>query len=240
MIRGAALIAALFAGAAQAETAIVSAAYAGPVTRYGHDVLGVGHEWGALDLTLNTCTECASPSLRTVRFTLPDTMVFEDTEPRLVYLGSGSLPEILVVESQMTQGSRLALYGPAGRSATSAFTGQRHRWIAPVGAADMDGDGQTEIVAVVMPHLAKLLRVWHLDGDRLVPVAEAVGLTNHHFGSPVIESAIINCGTSAVVLTADADWAEVMSTALVDGTLTSVPFRPYAGPKSFQNLPICN
>ena len=175
-----------------------------------------------------------------LRFTLPETLVFEDTAPRLADLTGDGRPEVLVVESSLTLGSRMAVYSPKGRMAATAHIGARNRWLAPVGAADLDGDGTLEVAYVETPHLGKVLKVVRLSGDRLEPVAELPGLTNHHLGSAVIEGAILSCGSSAVMLVADAGWGQVMAVRLEQGALVATPFRPYEGPDSFSNPPICN
>lgn len=225
------MLAALAVPPAAAQT-IITADYARPVSRYGHDALGPGHEWGALEVQLHDG--------RRLRFSLPETLVYEDIAPRLADLTGDGLPEVLVVESSLTQGSRLAVYSSKGRMAATAFIGARNRWLAPVGVADLDGDGTVELVYIETPHLAKVLKVVHLSGATLTPVAELAGLTNHHLGSAAIESAILSCGSSAVVLVADADWGQVMAVRLVQGNLVADRFRPYTGPESFANLPICN
>jgi hypothetical protein len=148
--------------------------------------------------------------------------------------------EVLLVESSLTQGSRLALWGPGGRMAAGEFIGERHRWLAVIGAADFDGDGAAEVAYIETPHLRKTLKIARLNGDHFDVVAQATGLTNHRFGSEIIESAILSCGTHAVILTANAEWSQVIGTRFEDGKLVSNPVAPYQGPSSFQNLPDCN
>ena len=60
---------------AHAAPVITAAAYADPTDRYDHGVLGDRIEHATLVLTLDGGSER--------RFSLPDTMVFEDTAPRL-------------------------------------------------------------------------------------------------------------------------------------------------------------
>ena len=74
MLRLAAILAA-FAVPAAAD-GVASARYDEPTTRYAHGVLGDAVEWGALVLETD--------SGRNVRIRLPDTRVFEDTEPRVI------------------------------------------------------------------------------------------------------------------------------------------------------------
>ena len=219
---------------------VLDAYYADPTTRYGHDALGVGHEWGALMLELDKCPQCNLLTYETRSMTLSDDLVFEDLTPHLTDLDRDERAEVLVVESSLTEGSRLALWGPDGRIATGDFVGQRHRWLAVIGAADFDGDGEIEVAYIETPHLGKTLKIARLNGEHLEVIAQAPGLTNHHVGSDIIESAIILCGSHAVILTADADWSQVIATRFENGALMSNPAGPYQGPSSFQNLPDCN
>jgi hypothetical protein len=69
--------------------------------------------------------------------------------------------------------------------------GQRNRWLAPIGAADLDGDGRVEIAYVDRPHLARTLRVWRSrPGGTLTEIATATGLTNHRIGEAFITGGI--------------------------------------------------
>jgi FG-GAP-like repeat len=220
-----------FTATAEGTVAQFAAGFSEPVTRYGHDALGEGHEWGAL-----RGSYLGTPYLHV----LPDDLVFEDLKPTITDLNRDGQPEALVVEASLTKGARLALWDQTGRLAAGPFIGQRNRWLAVIGAADFDGDGVTEVAYVETPHIAPVLKLVHLEGDSFVTIAEAKGLTNHRFGAEVIESAIVNCGRSAVILTANADWTRVMATRLEDGALISADFGPYLGEDSFRNLPICN
>jgi len=49
--------------------------------------------------------------------------------------------------------------------------------------ADLDGDGQSEIAAVITPHIGGTLRVYRRSGRRLVEVASLPGFSNHVYGS---------------------------------------------------------
>jgi hypothetical protein len=227
-------------GPALADPVIMSAEFSDPVTRYGHDALGAGHEWGALTLRIDLCPQCAANKAVERVFRLPEDMVFEDLTPRMVDTDRDGELEVLLVESSLTQGARPALWGPGGRIASGAYIGQSYRWLAMIGAADFDGDGIVELAWIETPHLGKILKIARREGDKIVVLASKAGLTNHHFGLGVIESAIVNCGTSATILTADANWSQVVATRFVDEKLTSVPVGPYSGPDDFQNLPDCN
>lgn len=222
------LVAACVAPLAHAEgDGVARAQYAIPSSRYGHEALGPGHEWAALTLDGRD-------------FPPGEDLVFEDTAPRLADLDGDGDREVIVVESSLTQGSRLAVWGGKGRIAATPFIGIRHRWLAPLGAADLDGDGRVEVAYVETPHLGKVLKIVRLDGDRLVPVAEARGLTNHRFGDPVIQGGIARCDGVPTILTANADWTRIIATSLADGILVSRDLAAYLGPSSFDGAPGCN
>ncbi|GAB4309528.1 MAG: hypothetical protein Kow0058_19800 [Roseovarius sp.] len=214
------------AAPAVAPPRIFDAHYAAPTTRYDHGVLGDAVEWGALVLRLADAT--------TRRFTLPRNLVFEDTAPRLTDLDGDGAPEVVVVESSLEFGARLAVYGPSGRLAATPHIGQPHRWLAPVGAADLDGDGQVELAAIDRPHLARILRLWHYRDGTLIPVAEAPGFTNHRIGWDLIAGGVRQCGARAELILASGDWRQVLAVRLVAGQIERRVLGPYRGPDSLR------
>ncbi len=230
-MRGLALIAALVLPGMAAAQAITAANYTDPTDRYGHRVLGAGGEWGALTLDLDDGT--------TRRVTLPDTLVFEDPAPRLADLDGDGAPEVIVVESSLREGARLAVYGPGGRIAATPHIGRRNRWIAPIGAADLDGDGYVEIAYIDRPHLAQVLRVWRFRDGALHHVADAYGLTNHKIGWDFIPGGIRHCGDAPEMITAVSGWSQIAATQFRDSTLASEAIRPYRGPKDLDAALAC-
>lgn len=211
--RGAGLAAGLWlagALAAHAQTGY-SATYEGPTTRYPHGVLGDEVEYTTLAVTL--------PGGRTLRATWDAPVVFEDLAPRLTDLDGDGTPEIITVESHETLGARLALWridaGGLAPLAATPWIGQRFRWLAPVGAADLDGDGATEIAYIDRPHLARILRVWRFQDGALTEVAALPGLTNHRIGEDFITGGLRDCGQGPEMLTADTGWTRVVATRLL-------------------------
>lgn len=202
---------------------ITAAEYAEPVTRYGHNVFGDAAEWGALKLTVEKCYGCETRKTETITIRLPETRVFEDTAPRLIDLDDDSIPEVVVIESDLSQGARLAVYDEAGLITATPFIGQTYRWLAPLGAADLDGDGVVELAYVDRPHLAKILRIWRYSDRTLSFVTELPGLTNHRIGETTITGGIRDCGTGPEIVTVDATWQQVMVTRLSAGQLTTQP-----------------
>ena len=230
--------------AAGAQTAapapiILAAVYSDATDRYGHGVLGDDAEWGALRLTVEFCAGCQASDTREVLIRLPETRVFEDIAPRLIDLDFDDSPEVVVVESDNSLGARLAVYDAAGLVTSTPFIGNSFRWLAPAGAADLDGDGAIELAYVDRPHLAKILRVWRYDARSLTEVAELPGLSNHRIGEPYISGGIRDCGAGAEIITADANWRQIMATRLEGGRLSTRPIGPFEGRNSFAQALDC-
>jgi hypothetical protein len=177
--RGVLVAIGVLAGAGAAAEQITGARYADPVERYGHFALGRPHEYARLLAATDTGRE--------LTYHLPIDEVFEDLAPRLVKLSKGGPTEILAIVSGRGVGAQLALLGLRGGGlaviARSPAIGTPMRWLNPVGVADLDGDGQAEIAAVVTPHIGGTLRVYRRDGDRLAEIAALPGFSNHVYGS---------------------------------------------------------
>ncbi len=211
---------------------ITAARYVEPTDRYDHGVLGDALEWAALELRLRDG--------RKVTVRLPESRVFEDLAPGLADLDGDGAPEVIVVETDLTLGAQLAVYGERGKIAATPFIGRRHRWLAPLGAADLDGDGRVEIAYIDRPHLTRTLLVWRLEGGAMVEVAAAAGLTNHRIGDAFIQGGIADCGDGPVIVTANADWTQVMETTLRSGRLTAKPVGRYEGRASIDDRLACS
>lgn len=230
---GAALL--LSAGAALAEGRITAATFDAPTTRYAHGVLGDAVEYGALTLTVQLAGQT-----QFITHTLPQDHVFEDLEPRLVDLDGDDQPEVIVVESDANAGAALAVYDVAGKRVETPHIGRTNRWLAPVAAADLDGDGWVEIAYIDRPHLAKTLRVWRYRDGALQEVASLKGLTNHRIGWDYILGGLRDCGAGFDLITADAAWRHVMATQLSPaGKLTSQQIARYDGPGSITQALAC-
>lgn len=213
----------LGAGGAVAQQ-IVAASYDGPTTRYPHAVLGDDVEFSELVVDVSDG--------RRLRVTLAPPLVFEDIAPRLADVDGDGLPEIVTVESHEALGARLTVwgYGDAGlrRRATTQHIGTRFRWLAPVGVADLDGDGAIEIAYVDRPHLAKTLRVWRFEDGGLRQIADLPGLSNHRIGWDYIEGGIRNCGAGPEMVMADGAWRNVMLVRLSGDGLQAEAAAPYS------------
>ncbi len=232
-VRGAVLaLGLLSAGACAAQ--ITAARYTDPTERYPHAVLGDGIEHAGLEVTL--------ANGQRVKVRWPDTIVFEDTAPRLVDVDNDGSPEVIVVESHEQLGARVAVYRFTGkklvRYVANEFIGRRFRWLAVVGAADLDGDGAVEIAYVDRPHLAKtltILRVEALDSSTAVmqPVAQLPGVTNHRIGERDIAGGLRDCGAAPEMIVASADWSRLLAVTLQNGALRARDIGPHQGRSSF-------
>ena len=143
--------------------------------------------------------------------------VFEDVAPRLADVTGDGLPEVIVVRSSLTRGAQLAVYGRAPEGgdlvlrATTPYIGQPHRWLAPAGIADIDGDGRNEIAYVDRPHLLKVLRLWRYEDGALREVAALSGVTNHRIGWRTIPGGIRTCAGRPEIIVASADWRTTLA-----------------------------
>ena len=234
MILRLAAVLSVLASTASAET-IVSAQYAGPTDRYTHGVLGDAIEWAQLRIT--TGDGSAEPRVYDIR--LPQDRVFEDVAPRLADLDNDGTPEVIVVETHANTGAQLAIYDETGKIASTPHIGTRNRWLAPIGAGDLDGDGHVEIAYIDRPHLARTLRVWRFIDGGLVEIAAGAGLTNHRIGERDIGGGIRDCGQGPEMITANADWSRVIATRLVAGQLQASDIGAHVDRGSFATALAC-
>jgi len=229
-LAGIILAAVLATGPALADT-ITSARYTDPTDRYDHGVLGDKIEYGALELMLNTG--------KRLRIVLPESRVFEDTEPRVVDLDGDGAPEVIVVETDINLGARLSVYGATGLIAATPHIGRTHRWLAPIGAADLNGDGTMEIAYVDRPHLARLIRVWRFRNGALKLVGELPGHTNHRIGEDNIAGGIRDCGDGPEMIVADGEWRNVVAITFDGGAFNATPIAPHKDRTSFAAALAC-
>ena len=211
---------------------ITGARYGDPTDRYDHGILGDAVEWGALIVTLQ--------GGRSVTLRLPETRVFEDIAPRLADVDGDGRPEVIVIETDMARGASLAIYDETGKTTATPYIGRTHRWLAPLGAADLDGDGAVELAYIDRPHLAKTLRIWRYENNALSLVAQQPGLTNHRIGQNFISGGIRNCNQSPEIITVNANWSRVMAASLNNNRITLRDIGPYSGQTSLTAALTCN
>ena len=144
----------------------------------------------------------ADGRLQDLTYQLPLNRVFEDLMPRLVDLDGDGRDEVVLVESDLLRGAALVVLGlrpvqptaGVGKTDTpvqielvelarSPFAGSSFLWLNPLGFADFDGDGRTDLSAVITPHIGGSLTLYHYRPPLLVPFAKAVDVSNHRMGS---------------------------------------------------------
>lgn len=158
---------------------IGSARLTGPTERYRHGILGDAIEASALSVERGDGD--------VVELHLDERSVFEDRRARIADLDGDRIEELLVVRSYLDRGAALSVValGPDGLEvrAETPPIGRPHRWLNPVGAADFDGDGITEVAYVETPHIGGILVVYEYRAGALSLEHRIPGFSNHAIGS---------------------------------------------------------
>ncbi|MEM9437052.1 MAG: VCBS repeat-containing protein [Pseudomonadota bacterium] len=218
----------------------MSARYADPTDRYPHGVLGDPSEY--------TTLEVRTSDGKLHRRTWERPIVYEDTAPRLVDVDGDGALEVIVVQSHEDRGAQFEILtlrnGKLESLVSNPFIGTRFRWLAIVGAADLDGDGFVEVAYVDRPHLARTLRVWRIipaaDGAaRVEEIASLEGVTNHRIGEVDIAGGIRDCGSGPEMIVADAGWTRVLGVSFDSGRLVSRDVGAHRGRSSFAEAMAC-
>lgn len=202
--------AALAICATPAAADITAAEYHMKTFGYTHDILGNTNNHLALRITKSDGT--------TRSFRAPDNALFEDTAPRLADVDGDGEPEVITVVTDLDLGASLAIYDENGLVAKNPPIGQRFRWLAPIGVADLNGDGTIEIAYVDRPHLRKTLRIVQLrptdtGGHELVEVGFLPGISNHRIDDNYISGGIRTCNGVVEMITSDESWGAIRATS---------------------------
>lgn len=161
---------------------IAAAWLAAPTDRYRHGVLGDEIEAGELRVLMRDG--------RTLRHAVPRDSVFEDLEPRIADIDGDGQPEVVVVRSYLNAGAAVAVFAVRGEAVTQVAQarpiGSPYRWLNPVGIADFDGDGKTEIAIIETPHIDGRLKLLERQGNALIADEIGDGFSNHVIGSAAL------------------------------------------------------
>jgi len=225
------------AARSNSDTGIVTSWYDGGTDRYRHGVLGDDVEPSILRVTSNAgCTYSVE---------LEESQVFEDIQTRLANIDQLPGDEVITIRSHESYGAQVAVYqlGDNGLEllTETPYIGTSYRWLAPVGIADFNNDGDMDIAFVDRPHLAKTLRVWTYRGGELREIANGRGYTNHRIGEDFISGGIKNCEGKTMMVTADSRWRRILASTLDDDNqINTVDIGPFDGAKSFEKALECN
>jgi hypothetical protein len=150
---------------------------ADPSQRYRHAIFETPENATSVRALTATGTE--------LRYSAPPDAVIEDRSPRLVQ--AWGQDAVLTVQSTIQGGAAVLVLGIVGdqlqRLAESVPIGTPQRWLNPIGVADFDGDGATEVAAVVTPHIGGSLTLYRRDRDRLTVAYSEPGFSNHAIGT---------------------------------------------------------
>jgi hypothetical protein len=224
------------------ETAVDWAYFTEPTHRYGHGVLGDAVEAGAL-VARNGITSSLCGDL----YRLPVDRVFEDIAPRISDVTGDGRADAVVVETSVTEGAQLAIYGFVSEDgfttlrklAATPHIGRPYRWLAPAGIADFDGDGQNDVAYVETPHIGGILRIWTMrDGD-LVEIASDPGYANHRIGQNFITGGVRDCGNGPELVLPNADWSQTLVAWLGGGVIEAAVLAEDATPETIARLMEC-
>lgn len=157
-----------------------------PTDMYRHEVLGDVFE--AKSITLME----TAPEPRIVStIQAAEEAVFEGIAPIWTDLNGDGQREILVTESNVFEGSRLVLFSEAGeRLAEGPPVGQGYAWRHQVAVARFGPNGETEIAAVLTPHLGGIIEYYSWQGNTLEIVAQVPGYSSHVISSRNLDMSV--------------------------------------------------
>lgn len=205
---------------------VTSAFYGCPTTRYDHGILGDATEAG--------CLVVRDAAGRDIIFTLPKNAVFEDITPRIADINGDGSNDIVTILSDLNKGASLAVFGLKGDQlriiAQTPYIGRTHRWLAPAGIADFDGDGRLEIAFVRTPHIGGTLEFWGFNGNSFRQQKKLKGFSNHKIGLTRITTSRLKDfdgdGVTDLALP-NANWSQIRVISLAKGgvEIEQRPFR---------------
>ena len=213
--------------------------YAGPTQLYQHGVLGDTIEAKSIYVRHKEEPLCA-------RIAAGKGRVFEDTDPRLMDVTGDGIPEIITVASDIQRGARLEIYALNVMDqnppllAHTPYIGQSHRWLAPIAAADLDGDGHVEVAYIDRPHLAKTLQIWRYKKGAFTFVAKQSALSNHRIGHTYITGGLRDCAGVKELITVNGNWTKIMATRFDGAKAHPRSIADYRGRDSVNAALLCS
>ncbi len=217
---------------------MVSALFTDATTIYDHGILGDRIEAGALRVRIDAGAPCPEHVVR-----LGNGSVFEDISPRIADVTGDGLNDVIVVETRLDTGASLAVYGMAAgafrKLAATPHIGRAHRWLAPAGIADFNGDGVLDVAYVETPHIGGTLRIWSFAGGDARQLAAAPGFSNHRIGQRFITGGVRDCGNGPELVLPSVDWSATLLVWLEGGTIESATLADDAAPRTIARALAC-
>jgi hypothetical protein len=125
------------------------------------------------------------------QISLPDAAVVEGLAPIWADMNNDGTREIVLTVSDARQGARIEVYDEVGRFlASGPAPGQGNRWRHQIAVAPFGPNGETELAAVLTPHIGGVVEFYRLEGNELNRVAALSGYTSHQYGSRNLDLAV--------------------------------------------------
>jgi hypothetical protein len=159
-----------------------AAELAGATRQYDHGALGDAIEASAVAIV-------SLPDGDVSTFPV-DRGVVEGTSPIIADVTGDGTRDVLVTESDATDGARLVAYDTTGAVlARGPPVGSGYRWRHQLAVAPFAPDGTREVAVVKTPHIGGTVEFYRRDGDRLRIAATVDGYSSHALGSRNLDGA---------------------------------------------------
>jgi hypothetical protein len=157
-----------------------------PTGLYEHGILG-----DALEATCIMIVE-TEPVFKVVRrIPVEEGRVIEGLSPIWTDIDNNDKREIIVTESDVSDGARIAVYSEEGELLGSgAETGLGYRWIHQLAVGPFGEGGETELAVVCTPHIGGIVEFYRFSGTALTISARLAGFSTHRIGSRNLDTAV--------------------------------------------------
>ena len=157
-----------------------------PSTRYKHGILGDYTEATGM-VILETFPEFKIIS----EISISSPKVIEGLFPIWTNLNEDNNKEIVVTLSDSKVGAQIVVFNEQGKIVAEAEPiGLGNRWSHQLAAASFGPNGETEIAAILTPHIGGVVEYYQMHGSKLIKVAQLPGFSTHRIGSRNLDMAI--------------------------------------------------
>jgi hypothetical protein len=158
----------------------------GATRRYEHGVLGDDVEAASISLI-------ETDKIPQVGLTIPipGDSVVEGIAPIWADLTGDGAREIVVTVSNARQGAQIIAFDASGdQLASGPDIGTGFRWRHQLAVAPFGPNGETELAAVLTPHIGGIVEFYSMEGESLSIVATVAGYTSHVIHSRNLDMAV--------------------------------------------------